>query len=80
MYERAALTAPGRVAAELLRLGGADGTIRPAPVVAELAVRVGTTRETASRTLSALERRGLVLREDDGLTIVAPGRLRDEIL
>jgi CRP-like cAMP-binding protein len=82
MYERAALSASGRVCAELLRLAQAGGglLIRPVPVIAELAVRVGTTRETASRTVSALERRGIIRREAAELVVVAPARLEAEIL
>lgn len=82
MYERAALSATGRVCAELLRLArDGDGvTIRPAPVIAELAMRVGTTRETASRTVSALERRGIVRRDGQSLVVQAPQRLEAEIL
>lgn len=82
MYERAALSAPGRVCAELLRLArDAEGrAIRPVPVIAELALKVGTTRETASRTVSALLRRGLVRREGDALVVVAPQRLEAELV
>ncbi|MBV8686171.1 MAG: Crp/Fnr family transcriptional regulator [Alphaproteobacteria bacterium] len=81
MYERTALSAPGRVCAELARLARAGrGTIRPAPIVAELALRAGTTRETASRTVNGLERRGIIRRDADALTVVAPGRLEGEIL
>lgn len=82
MYERAALPAGGRVCAELLRLARQDAglAIRPPPVLAELALRVGTTRETASRTVSALERRGILRREADALVVVAPQRLEAEIL
>jgi CRP-like cAMP-binding protein len=82
MYERTALSAPGRVCAELLRLArGAEGfAIRPAPVVAELALKVGTTRETASRTISALLRRGLLRRDGDALIVVAPRRLEAELV
>jgi CRP-like cAMP-binding protein len=82
MYERAALSAPGRVCAELLRLAGdGDGhAIRPVPILAELALRVGTTRETASRTVHALERRGILRRDSDCLVVVAPGRLEGEMV
>src|SRR5690606_18270042 len=64
MIDRTTLSAPGRVHAELLRLAreGDGRTIRPAPVLAALAVRVQSTRETVSRTVSALERRGIVRR------------------
>ncbi len=76
-YERAALSAFGRVYAELLREARRtpDGRLTPAPVIAELALRVATTRETASRAVSALERRGIIRRDTASLTVVAPHRL-----
>lgn len=82
MYEHAALSAVGRVHAELLRLArmSADMTIRPAPVLSELALQVATTRETVSRAVNALDRRGFIRREEGGLTIVAPERLEELIL
>lgn len=82
IYERAAVSAAGRVHAELLRLGraSADFVIRPAPVLSELAIRVSTTRETASRAVSALERRGIVRRDAGSLIVVAPQRLEDLII
>lgn len=82
MYERAALSAAGRVYSELLRLARESGdlAIRPAPVLAELALRVSTTRETASRAVNALERRGIIRREAEALIVVAPHRLEELIL
>lgn len=82
MVERMTLSAPGRVHAELLRLArlGDGMTIRPAPVLAALATRVQSTRETASRAVSALERRGIVRRDGDALVIVAPGRLEEMVI
>jgi CRP-like cAMP-binding protein len=82
MVDRTTLSAPGRVHAELLRLAreGDGRTIRPAPVLSALAVRVQSTRETVSRTVSALERRGIVRREDDALVIVAPQRLEEMVV
>jgi CRP-like cAMP-binding protein len=82
VYARAALSAPGRVCAELLRLAreGEGGAIRPAPVIAEIALRVGTTRETASRTVNALERRGLIRRDAAALILVAPARIEAELV
>lgn len=82
MVERSTLSAVGRVHAELLRLArAADGhTIRPVPVFAALAIRVQSTRETVSRTISALERRGLVRREADALVLTAPGRIEDLVV
>lgn len=74
---RLTLSANGRVHAELLRLAREqDGRwIRPLPVLSDLALRVQTARETVSRAVSALERRGIVQRHEDGLEIVAPARL-----
>ncbi|WP_010545048.1 Crp/Fnr family transcriptional regulator [Sphingomonas elodea] len=74
---RLTLSATGRVHAELLRMARAgDGRwIRPSPVLSDLALRVQTARETVSRAVSALERRGIVCRHEDGLEIVAPARL-----
>jgi DNA-binding IclR family transcriptional regulator len=82
MFERSALTARGRVCAELLRLAleAKDHTIRPAPVIAELALRAATTRETASRTVNGLERRGIIRRDADALVVIAPHRLEAEII
>jgi CRP/FNR family transcriptional regulator, cyclic AMP receptor protein len=80
MAERTTLSAVGRIHAELLRLAGDDQAIRPMPVFAALAVRVNSTRETVSRTISALERRGVVRREPDGLAILAPQRLEDMVI
>ena len=82
IYRRAAIPATGRVHAEILRLAKAspDFVIRPAPVISELAVRVSTTRETASRAVSALERRGIIRRDPDSWTVVAPQRLEELII
>lgn len=82
MYEHAALSSVGRIHAELLRQArqSADLTIRPAPVLADLALRVSTTRETASRAVNALERRGIIRRSADSLVVVAPHRLEELIV
>jgi CRP-like cAMP-binding protein len=82
MYEHIAVSATGRVHAELLRQArlSPDLAIRPIPVLAELALRVSTTRETASRAVSALERRGIVRRSDEALIVVAPHRLEELIV
>ncbi|MEE9434501.1 MAG: Crp/Fnr family transcriptional regulator [Sphingorhabdus sp.] len=79
MAARATLTAAGRVYAELLRRGDDDGRISPAPVVAAIAVSVQTTRETASRAINALMRRGILARADGHWEIVAPRQLEDMI-
>jgi CRP-like cAMP-binding protein len=82
VYERSALTAAGRIHAELLRQAreAKDLTIRPAPVLSELAVRVGSTRETVSRTVNALERRGIIRREGGSLVVVSPRLLEELVL
>jgi CRP-like cAMP-binding protein len=81
MLERSTLSAAGRVHAELLRLArlGDGRTVKPMPVLSELAVRVQSSRETVSRTINALERRGIIRRESDALVIVAPRRLEEMI-
>jgi CRP-like cAMP-binding protein len=79
MVEAAMLSATGRIAAELLRrsAAGPDRTIRPMPVFSDLATAVQSTRETVSRTVSQLEKRGVLLRVDGGLKVVAPHRLEE---
>ena len=79
LLERSTLSAAGRVHAELLRLARAgDGrTITPSPVLADLAQRIQSTRETVSRTIGTLERRGLIRRDAVSLTIIAPHRLEE---
>ncbi|MGQ4828612.1 helix-turn-helix domain-containing protein [Enterococcus faecalis] len=39
-----------------------------------------STRETVSRTIGDLERRGIITREDDGLRVIAPHRLEELIV
>jgi len=82
MVARTTLSAVGRIHAEILRLADlTDGrTIRPAPVLSALANRVQTTRETASRAVSALERRGVVRRDGESLVIVARRMLEDLVV
>ncbi|MET1113005.1 MAG: Crp/Fnr family transcriptional regulator [Allosphingosinicella sp.] len=82
IYERAAVSAVGRVYAEILRLARSSPghAIHPVPVLSELAIRVSTTRETASRAVSALERRGIVRRDSGSLTVLAPHRLEELII
>jgi len=77
MAARSTLSAPGRVHAELLRLAGDSNEISPAPKVTALALNANTTRETASRAISALERRGVIARCEHSMTIMAPRMLRE---
>lgn len=76
---RVSLTAAGRIHARLLELADPDQVITPAPVVAALAISVQTTRETASRTISVLDRRG-ILRREPGRWIIQSPRLLEEMV
>ncbi len=75
------LSAPGRIYAELHRQAKlSEGwTLNPAPVLADLARHVQSTRETASRAISVLEKRGIIQRGANSLTVVAPHRLEELI-
>ena len=81
MFELSALSAPGRIYAELLRMSrpvGTDGTARviePAPSMKELALRVNSTRETASRTINDLQRKGLLKKLTSRIELVDPDQL-----
>lgn len=81
MVEGATLSANGRIHAELLRQAqaGEDWTIRPAPVLSQFALQVQSTRETVSRAINALEKRGIIARDEQGLRVVAPHRLEELI-
>lgn len=81
MVEGATLSATGRIHAELLRQARASSamTISPPPVLSEFAQLVQSTRETVSRTISQLEKKGIIARDASGLTIVAPHRLEELI-
>jgi len=60
LIERSTLSTPGRVCAELCRLAVPVGktpglyAIRPTPIFSELAKKIGTSRESISRTVSDL--------------------------
>ncbi len=82
LVELATLPTAGRVCAELLRMakpiGKTPGTliIRPHPVYSNFALRVHSTRETVSRTVSDLQKKGIVARETGALVILKPKSLR----
>lgn len=80
MAARIGLSATGRFHRALLQLADDDGWIRPSPVLSALAIGVNTTRETASRALTALVRRGIVERHDEGLRIVSCRLLEDMVV
>ncbi|MDE2595461.1 MAG: Crp/Fnr family transcriptional regulator [Sphingomonadales bacterium] len=81
MAETVLLSATGRICAELARRADAsgEGVVRPIPVFVEFALVAQTTRETVSRTVSQLEKRGIIVREADALRVVAPHRLAEMI-
>lgn len=79
MAARTTLTAAGRVHSELLRLADDHNRIEPAPTVTALALSVNTSRETASRTIAALERRGIVTRHGQVMTIEARRMLEEMV-
>jgi predicted transcriptional regulator len=80
MAARITLSAMGRVYAELLNAAGDSDTIAPPPVVAALGLMAQTTRETASRAINGLMRRGIVRREPDRLTIVSRTMLEEMVV
>ncbi len=75
------LSATGRVHAEILRMARErdDLMIGPPPVLSQLALRIQSTRETVSRTIAALQRRGIIQRDDQALRVVAEHRLEELI-
>ncbi|WP_417498160.1 Crp/Fnr family transcriptional regulator [Maricaulis sp.] len=80
MFELSALSAPGRIYAEILRMSessqaGRTRIIQPIPSLTAIALRVNTTRETVSRTISGLERRGMLRRRKNAFELVDPDHL-----
>jgi len=79
------LSVRGRICAELIRLAlpiGIDPNrhiIRPSPVFVELARRLNSSRETVSRTVSELQKKGIIAREPGALIVENPDRLQDAI-
>jgi CRP-like cAMP-binding protein len=80
VISRETLSANGRVYRELLRRADENGRISPPPVISGLAMRVQTSRETASRAINAAERRGIIQRRDDAMLILAPRMLADLVI
>ena len=77
---RVTLSAVGRVYRELFRIAGHTRTITPPPVISALALKAQTTRETASRAINELERRGIIERDGESLSIVSLRMLEDLIV
>lgn len=82
LFELATLSASARICAELHRMASPIGKtpdqwiIRPNPVYSNFALRVQSTRETVSRTISKLQKQGIVERKTGALVILKPDRLR----
>jgi len=85
LVEAVTLSSPGRVCAELLRLSHPVGIepdkliIRPTPVFVKLALRINSTRETVSRTVSQLQKSGVLSREPGALLIHKPDALHTRV-
>ena len=71
MAARVGPSATGRCYQALPSKADEDDWIKPLPVLSALAIGVNTTRETASRALAQLVRRGIVARHEYGLKIVS---------
>ncbi len=80
MAARTTLSATGRVYAELLRMCGSGNRIEPPPMLSALALNVHTTRETASRAIAQLARRGIIRRTDAHLEILSPRMLAELVV
>lgn len=80
MAARITLTATGRVYSELLHHAGTSNRISPPPVIAALALTAQTSRETGSRAISALERRGIIRRDEECLEIISRSMLESLII
>ena len=85
LIEAFTLSARGRVCAELARLSNIIGImpekhiIRPNPIFVDIAQRINSTRETVSRTVSELQKKGIIDREPGALIINSPERLKAAI-
>jgi CRP-like cAMP-binding protein len=80
MAARIGLSATGRCYRALLAKADDEDCISPMPILSALAISVNTTRETASRALAQLIRRGIVERKDDGLKIVSRRMLEELVV
>lgn len=85
LVEALTLSAKGRVCAELIRMSNPIGVdpsrhiVRPNPVFVDLALRINSTRETVSRTVSELQKKGIVSKEPGALIIQSPEKLRASV-
>lgn len=86
IVEANTLSAKGRICAELKRQSKSIGIdpgshiIRPTPIFTEFALRVGSTRETVSRTINRLVNEDILIRKTGALVIPNMERLEDSII
>jgi CRP-like cAMP-binding protein len=80
VHEQANFDVRKRLCAELIRLSRATGegrvVVSPPPTHAEFAARISTHREAVTKTLSALEREGLIARSPSAIVLTDATRLR----
>jgi len=79
-HEQANFDVRKRLCAELIRLSRATGegrvVVSPPPTHAEFAARISTHREAVTKTLSALERAGLIARSPSAIVLTDAAQLR----
>ena len=79
-HEQANFDVKKRLCAELIRLSRttAEGrvVVSPPPTHAEFAARISTHREAVTKTLSALEREGIISRSPAAIVLVDAAQLR----
>ncbi len=86
VYEFSTLGVQARVYAELLRVVALAGEqngqalLAPAPLLVDLAARVGTHREAVSRVISRLQDNGILKREGANIRVLEIDRLRRLLL
>ncbi len=80
VHEHANFDVRKRLCAELIRLSRTTGegrvVVSPPPTHAEFAARISTHREAVTKTLSALEKDGLVARSPSAIVLTDAARLR----
>ena len=79
-HEQANFDVRKRLCAELLRLSRTTGegrvVVSPPPTHAEFAARISTHREAVTKTLSALEKAGLIARGPSAIVLIDVAQLR----
>jgi CRP-like cAMP-binding protein len=79
-HEQANFDVRKRLCAELIRLSRTTGegriVVSPPPTHAEFAARISTHREAVTKTLSALQREGLILRSPSAIVLTNAAQLR----